>query len=143
MFSVGEEIGLVGARLYAEQWTPERVYAIDTFVSSDSPIESRHMAFARLGRGAVVRAIDESGLVSRSEVMRVVRTAHRNAIPVQVGITAGGNDGSVFRSLASASIPIGFPLRYAHTPVELADLRDAAAVAELVEALAREAMAGR
>ncbi len=143
VFSVSEETGLEGARHYAGAWTPGRVYAVDTFVTSDSPVESRRTAFARLGNGAVVRAVDESGLVPRGEVERVLRIARRNGIPLQSGVTAGGNDGSVFRSLDSVSIPIGFPLRYAHTPVETADLADAAAVADLVEALAREALAGR
>ena len=143
VFSAEEETGLQGARHYAEEHMPVHVYAIDTFVTSDSPLEPRHMAFARLGSGAVVRAVDESGLTTREEVDRVLRIARRNSIPVQVGVTAGGNDSSVFRSLDSASVPIGFPLRYAHAPVEVADLRDAAAVADLVEALAREALAGR
>ena len=143
VFTVREETGLQGAREYAARWTPRRVYPVDTFVSSDSPLESRRIAFARLGQGAVVRAIDQSGLTPRAEVQRVGRIARRNAIPFQVGVTAGGNDGSVFRSLDTVNVPIGFPLRYAHTPVETADLRDAAAVADLVRALAQEALAGR
>ncbi|MDE0103441.1 MAG: M20/M25/M40 family metallo-hydrolase [Bryobacterales bacterium] len=143
VFSAKEEAGLQGARHYADEHMPVHVYAIDTFVTSDSPLESRHMAFARLGSGAVVRAVDQSGLAPRAEVDRIVRIARRNSIPVQVGVTAGGNDGSVFRSLDSASVPIGFPLRYAHAPVEVADLRDAAALADLVEVLAREALASR
>ena len=35
-----------------------RVYSIDTFVSSDTPKESPHFAFAPLGSGAVLRAVE-------------------------------------------------------------------------------------
>ena len=137
VFSVEEETGMRGSRHFASSTRPSRVYAIDTFVTSDSPFESRHMAHARLGAGPVLRALDESGLTPTEEIARVRALAKRHKIPLQLGVTAGGNDGSVFRSLESVNIPIGFPLRYAHTPVETADLSDAEATADLIEALAR------
>ena len=69
---------------------------------------------------------------------RVAALARRNAVPLQIGVTAGGNDGSKFTAFGAVNIPIGFPLRYAHTPAETADLRDAEAAVELIVALARE-----
>ncbi len=143
VFSVEEETGLRGARHYAETSSPSLVYPIDTFVTSDSPFGPERLARASLGAGAVLRAIDESGMTSRREVERVAALARRNSIPLQYGVTAGGNDGSVFLSLGTANVPIGFPLRYAHTPVETADLRDAQAVVDLVELLALEQLRGR
>ena len=46
IFSWGEELGLLGAgaaarKLAAENHVPDYVFAIDTFVSSDSPLEKR------------------------------------------------------------------------------------------------------
>lgn len=143
VFTVEEETGLRGARHYAEQVRPRVVYPIDTFVTSDSPFGPEHLARASLGAGAVLRAIDESGMTPRGEVERVVTLAKRHRIPLQYGVTAGGNDGSVFPSLETANVPIGFPLRYAHTPIETADLRDARAVADLVEVLALEELGRR
>ncbi len=136
VFSVEEETGLRGARHYMQTARPKRVYPIDTFVTSDSPFGFHHLAPARLGAGAVLRAVDQSGMTPLREVDRVLSIARRARIPVQVGVTAGGNDGSVFKYLETVNIPIGFPLRYAHSPVETADLRDAGSVADLVEALA-------
>ncbi|MCY4535406.1 MAG: hypothetical protein OXB91_08585, partial [Bryobacterales bacterium] len=107
---------------------------------SDSPLESQRIAFARLGEGAVLRAVDESGMTPTAEIARVTSLARQRKIPLQVGVTAGGNDGSVFRSLETVNVPIGFPLRYAHAAVETADLSDAEAVVDLVEALALEAL---
>ena len=143
VFSVEEETGLRGSRHFAASTRPSRVYAIDTFVTSDSPFGSRRMAHARLGAGPVLRALDESGLTPPAEVARVLALAKRHKIPVQLGVTAGGNDGSVFRSLETVNIPIGFPLRYAHTPVETADLSDAEATADLIESLALVELRGR
>lgn len=143
VFSVEEETGMRGSRHFASNARPRRVYAIDTFVTSDSPFESRPMAHARLGAGPVLRALDESGLTPTTEVARVLALAKRHKLPLQLGVTVGGNDGSVFRSLESVNIPIGFPLRYAHTPVETADLRDAEAMADLIEALALAELRGR
>lgn len=136
VFSVEEETGLVGARHYAASTHPRVVYPIDTFVTSDTPFGPDHLAHAELGAGAVLRAVDESGMTPWSEVERVADLARRSGVPLQFGVTAGGNDGSVFASLETVNVPIGFPLRYAHTPVETADMRDARAVADLVEALA-------
>ncbi|MDE0264541.1 MAG: M20/M25/M40 family metallo-hydrolase [Bryobacterales bacterium] len=143
VFSVGEEIGRLGAMHYAKTASPAHVFPIDTFVTSDSPLESKRMADARLGGGAVLRAFDESGLTPTAEVARVAALARQHKIPLQLGVTAGGNDGSVFRSLDTVNVPIGFPLRYAHSAVETADLRDAEAVVDLIEALALKALGTR
>lgn len=140
VFTVQEETGLKGARHVARHSNPEVVYAVDTFVTSDTPFEPRHFAFARLGAGPVLRALDQSGATPRNELNRVLALAARRGIPVQVGVTAGGNDGSTFVSLDTVNVPIGFPLRYAHTPVETADLRDAESAIDLIEALALDAM---
>ena len=50
-WSVGEEVGLEGAKVLAARLKGlAEVHAVDTFVSSDSPIESKRFADARLGR---------------------------------------------------------------------------------------------
>lgn len=140
VFTVQEETGLKGARHVARHSNPEVVYAVDTFVTSDTPFEPRHFAFARLGAGPVLRALDQSGATPQNELNRILALAARRGIPVQVGVTAGGNDGSTFVSLDTVNVPIGFPLRYAHTPVETADIRDAESAVDLIEALALDAM---
>ena len=143
VFSVEEEIGRLGAQHYAKTAAPDRVFAIDTFVTSDSPLESKRIAHARLGAGAVLRAFDESGMTPTAEIARITALARQLKIPLQLGMTAGGNDGSVFQSLKTVNVPIGFPLRYAHSAVETADLKDAEAVVDLVEALALDALRKR
>src|SRR5205823_5512869 len=57
VWSVREEGGLQGAKAIAATLGPSvhRVHAVDTFVSSDSPLESHRFGYAPIGAGAVVR----------------------------------------------------------------------------------------
>ena len=104
VWSTGEEVGLNGAadvakRLAAEGHAPDFVFAVDTFVSSDSPLESKRFADAEIGKGFVIRAVDNSNIVPTALVEKVIKLAHANKIPVQFGVTGGGNDGSAFTRL--------------------------------------------
>jgi putative aminopeptidase FrvX len=143
VWSTEEEVGLKGAAAFAEQAAkegrvPDFVFAIDTFVSSDSPLESKRFADAKLGEGFVVRAVDNSNLVPREYVDRVGALAKENAIPVQYGVTGGGNDGSVFLRYGSVDVALGWPLRYAHSPAEVIDTKDLDALGKIVEVIARK-----
>lgn len=140
-FSTGEELGLDGARALARLWVqrePATVFALDTFVSSDSPLESRRFAYAQLGRGFVIRAADNSLIAPHAMVSRILKLARAARIPVQTGVTGGGNDASAFIPYGSASIGLGWPMLSSHSPAEIADLRDVAALAGIVVVLARE-----
>jgi putative aminopeptidase FrvX len=142
VFSVEEEAGLLGAQFIAGQTSPGRVYPIDSFVTSDTPLEDQRIAHAQLGKGFVIRAMDASGITPREAVERVVELAKSRKIPHQAGVTAGGNDGSTFVPHGAVNIPLSFPLRYAHTPGEVADLRDAEALRSIVSALLEVELAG-
>jgi putative aminopeptidase FrvX len=142
VFSTGEEIGLVGAtaaakKMAADGHVPDFVFAIDTFVSSDSPIESKRFADAELGRGFVVRAVDNSDITPREFADRVVQLAKTNNIPVQFGITGGGNDGSVFIPYGTVDVGLGWPLRNSHSPGEVINTRDLDSLAHIVAVLAK------
>jgi putative aminopeptidase len=143
VWSTEEEMGLKGAATFAEQAEkegrlPDLVFAIDTFVSSDSPLESKRFAGAQLGKGFVVRAVDNSNVVPQQYVDRVVTLANKNGIPVQYGVTGGGNDGAVFLRYGSVDVALGWPLRYSHSPAEVIDTKDFDALGKIVEVLARE-----
>lgn len=143
IWSTREEVGLEGAAAAAERMakeanTPDFVFAIDTFVSSDSPLETKRFADAELGKGFVVRAVDNSNVTPREYVDRVLKLAKANNIPAQLGVTGGGNDGSVFLRYGSVDIPLGWPLRYSHSPGEVIDTKDAAALAKIIAVIAKD-----
>jgi putative aminopeptidase FrvX len=137
VFSVREETGLSGAAAAAALFGPsvQRVYAVDTFVSSDSPLESSRFAHAPLGAGAVFRALDNSSVTMSSDGVRVESIARARKIPLQIGTTNGGNDGSAFARYGASDIPLSWPGRYSHSPAELLDLSDVRDLADLVHAL--------
>ncbi|MBW7934998.1 MAG: M20/M25/M40 family metallo-hydrolase, partial [Gemmatimonadaceae bacterium] len=138
VWTVREESGLQGARAFASQHGAalRRVYAVDTFVSADTPLESSQFAVAPLGRGAVLRGVDDGTVALRSERERVLRVARAQGIPLQVGTTQGSTDGSAISPWGAPNLGIGWPGRYSHGPAEVFDLRDAAALSRLIVALA-------
>jgi len=143
VWSTEEEVGLKGAAAFAEQAAkegrvPDFVFAIDTFVSSDSPLESKRFGDAEIGKGFVVRAVDNSNVVPREYVDRVVALAKENGIPAQYGVTGGGNDGAVFVRYGSVDVALGWPLRYSHSAGEVIDTKDLDALSKIVEVLARK-----
>jgi len=113
------------------------VHAIDTFVSSDSPLESERFARVAIGTGAVVRALDNSSVTTPDEIERLVRLARANSIPLQVGVTNGGNDGSELARLGAIDAALAWPLRYSHSPAEVIDLRDLRSLTRIVTAAAK------
>jgi putative aminopeptidase FrvX len=133
---------LKGAAAYAENAAkagnvPDFVFGIDTFVSSDSPLELRRFADAYIGSGFVIRAVDNSNIAPREYVDRVITLSRENNIPVQYGVTGGGNDGAVFVRYGAVDIPLGWPLRYAHSPAEVVDTRDVDALAKIIAVIAK------
>jgi len=142
VWSVEEEVGLRGAHADAERAAkdgtlPDFVFAVDTFVSADSPLESPRFANAPIGKGFVIRAVDNSNITDRKWVDKLIALARASQIPVQYGITGGGNDGSAYIKYGTVDIPISWPLRYSHSPGEVIDLRDVDALAKIVAAISR------
>jgi putative aminopeptidase FrvX len=138
VWSVREEGGLNGARAFGAEHGREltRVYSIDTFVSSDTPLESPHFAHVPLGKGAVLRGLDNGALTPPGERERILAVARANQIPLQVGTTFGSTDGSAITALGGVNTGLSWPGRYSHSPAEVLDLRDLDALARLIAALA-------
>ena len=141
VWSTREELGLFGAAAYAKEVAstgkvPTFVFAIDTFVSADSPLESKRFGDAVLGRGFVVRAVDNSNIVPQKFVDRVLDIARSHSILVQYGVTGGGNDGAAFLLYGTTDVALGWPLRYSHSPAEVIDVRDVESLSKIIAALA-------
>jgi putative aminopeptidase FrvX len=134
-WDVEEETGLFGAGVLAERMHPAYVFAVDTFVSSDTPIDPQRYARNPLGSGAVLRAVDSSSISPPEVVARVKKLAAARGIPVTVGMTSGGNDGSQFSKVGSVLLPLSWPGRYSHSAVEVIDGRDLQALVDVIVAL--------
>src|SRR5258705_260320 len=140
LFSTREEIGLEGADAAAHQLgtATRRGHAIDTFGSADSPLELQNFAAQKLGAGAVARAFDNSSITPPAYVDSLANIARARGIALQIGATNGGNDGSTFVPYGVVDVPLGWPLRYSHSPVEIVDLKDLVSLADLVRGVAED-----
>ncbi len=142
IWSTSEELGLEGAAAAAKNMdaagrTPDYVFAVDTFVSADSPLESPRFGDAILGKGFVVRAIDNSNVVPHKLVEKVLSIAHSTDVPAQYGVTGGGNDGAASLVYGATDVALGWPLRYSHSPAEVIDVRDLESLGNIIAAIAR------
>lgn len=144
VWTTGEEVGLDGAAEYAaslakrKERAPDVVFAIDTFVSSDSPLETQRFGDAVLGQGFVVRAVDNSNIDPPADVKRLIDIARAHGIPVQYGATGGGNDGAAYTRYGTVDVALGWPMVYSHSPVETASTKDVDALSHIATVLATQ-----
>lgn len=138
VWSVREEGGLLGAGAFGAEHgrSLRNIYSIDTFVSSDTPLENPVFAYAPLGSGFVLRGLDDGFIAPPADRARVLAAARANNIPVQVGTTHGGVDGSAIAPYGAPNVGLSWPGRYSHAPGEVLDLRDVDALMRIIIALA-------
>ena len=136
VWSVEEEIGLRGAKHSAINLkNASIVHPVDTYVSSDDPYKDESFANAPLGNGAVIRVLESINFVSRENFKMIRKLADDNNIKIQYGMTSGGTDGQPFLSYGIPSVPISWPGRYSHSPIEIMDLRDMNSLVKLIKAV--------
>ena len=140
LVTVQEEVGLRGAKVAYARLQPDLAIVVDTFPAAGTP-DTRHMAYtARVGQGALITPSSSSGdsgfLIPRSARDVMIAAAQRAGIPYQLAVTNRGETDAAAAHLAGSGVTtleIKIPRRYSHSPVELLDLRDLAAVLQLVE----------
>ena len=136
VWSVEEETGLTGSTFTAKSLQNIKVvYPIDTYVSSDDPIEPKTYANCPLGNGAVIRVLESINFVSRENLAYMQSLAKINNIKTQYGMTSGGTDGQAFLKYDIPSVPLSWPGRYSHSPVEVMDFRDMNNLVLLIKAI--------
>ena len=137
--AVQEEIGLFGARTSAFRVEPDLAIVVDVTHATDAPgIDEKELGSHALGSGPVIY---RGATLSPKVFELLVETAEEAGIEHTVGAT--GNSTSTDADavqFARSGIPTGLvsiPLRYMHSPVEMADLADVEATVRLVAAFAR------
>lgn len=139
LWSVEEEVGLNGATFAAKNLSDvAMVYPIDTFVSSDEPVDSKIFGNCPLGNGAVIRVLESVNYVRRKDLKYIQEISKKNNIKIQYGMTAGGTDGQEFLRYDIPSVPLSWPGRYSHSPIEVLDFRDIDNLVKLIVALSQD-----
>jgi len=141
VFAVGstqEEVGLKGAKTASFGLNPDVAIATETNIAGDYPGIEKKMAHLELGKGPSVTVVDGGGrgLITPDSVLRWIEETAANAqISCQRDVSSGGTTDATAINLTRAGIPAGVVsvvTRYLHTPVEVLNLEDLDAAAELI-----------
>lgn len=132
--SVQEEIGGYGAKMMTSRIQPDIAIVTDVTHATDTPgINHKEHGLITLGKGAAVAhgAANHPNFVSH-----IVSVAEMNKIDIQhesTSIRTGTDTDSIYHQ--NGGIPsalISLPLRYMHSPVEIASLKDVNSVIDLM-----------
>ncbi len=137
VFTVQEEVGLRGARTVSFGIEPDYAVAVDVTDTGDTP----HAPFmaVKLGEGAAVKVMDRSVLCHRDVRERLSEIAAEKNICCQAEImNDGGTDaGAIHTSKAGVKTGgVSLPVRYIHSPSELASEKDIESCIKLLTAYA-------
>lgn len=136
--SAQEEVGLKGAKTASFGLNPDVAIATETNIAGDHPGIEKKLAHLELGKGPSVTVVDGGGrgLITPESVLRWIEgTASSAGIAYQRDVSGGGTTDATAINLTRAGIPAGVVsvvTRYLHTPVEVLDLDDLDAAADLV-----------
>lgn len=124
--SVQEEIGLKGARAAMFGVDPDVIISLDVEIACD-PFIPEEEASLQLGKGVVMGLQDSCYVMHKKIKKMLLETAKKNKIPYQLGVASGGTTEATAAILTKEGKPgglVGVPVRYMHTTVEVADMKD-------------------
>ncbi len=136
--TVQEEIGLRGATTSAFSVAPDVAVAVDVTHGTDQPdVDKKRFGEVKLGGGPVLhRGANMNAVVTE----RLVKAATTKKISYQmIGVPGASGTDAWTMQLSRGGVATGLvsvPLRYMHTPVEVLNLKDLTAAAELLAAFA-------
>jgi endoglucanase len=139
--AVQEEVGLRGAQMITHRLNPTAAIVVDTMPAGGTPdVSATRDLSMEIGKGPVITLISQSsraGAIMQPGMRRFLeRAAAEAAVPYQLGLFYGGNSDAASVHLVRDGIPTGIvnlARRYSHSPVETADLNDAANALLLLE----------
>jgi len=130
VWTVQEEIGLKGAKAFVSSHRIDVCYAVDSFACCSSLTGD-----VTVGKGPVLRMLDNSAFASYELMKEILNLAEKHDLPVQVGVTGGGTDGSVAMEFGAKMVPVTLAVRYLHTPAEYISIKDLKNLIELLTLL--------
>jgi len=143
-----EEAGLRGAKVSVNRVKPDVAICLEG-TPSDDTLGDPQLSQAALGKGPMLRHIDNSMITNPRFLALALDVAKRHDIPVQEAVrTGGGTNGGSFH-LANLGVPtivIACPVRYAHSHNGIASFGDykhtVQLAAEVIKALSANIIGG-
>ncbi len=127
VFTVMEEVGLVGAGPAAYEVNPDIAIILEGTICYDMPKLDTHLVPTYLGAGPAISLIDRTTVYNPKFRNKVVDIAKKNSIPFQYRKTAmGGNDSGKIHTTKTGCLTttISVPCRYIHSPASVMSLDD-------------------
>lgn len=138
VFTTQEEVGTRGATTSAFGIDPDLGIAIDVTPAADTP--NAFKMEMKLGKGPCVK-IQDPGMIADPRIVQwMIRTAEKNKIPYQREVLLVGSTDARAMQLVRSGVPAGclsIPVRYVHSPSEMADFADVQNSVKLLTALLR------
>ena len=142
VFSVQEEFNLRGALVAAQSLKPDIAIQVDLMLASDTP-DMEDRGDMRLGGGPGISLYSFhgrgtlNGVIPHPAMVRLFEeTADDLALDLQRSAQVGVLTDLSYVQLVGegvASIDVGFPMRYSHSALEMCDVRDLKALAQLLD----------
>jgi len=133
--TVQEEVGLRGARVITPVYEPDFVVALEGTVSMDFPGTPEHKTMAKVNKGPEIRLSDRFLIADRSFSFFITELAEKSGIPYQVTVKKAGSTNATALQVTgkgSRAAVISVPVRYLHSPSNLAYKSDIEATINLV-----------
>ena len=132
--SVQEEVGLHGAKMIVETIRPDVAIITDVCHDTNTPMINKiKQGDLKCGNGPV---LSYGPSVQNNLLKLIINSANRNKIPFQrlaaSRVTGTDTDAFAFATGGVASALISLPLKYMHTTVESAHIKDVQLVIELI-----------
>ncbi len=138
VFTMQKEVGMRGAHICASKINPDFAIILDTVESADMFKSKENEIQAKLGRGVLIQYADKYSISNRDLLNEVIKKADENKIPYQKAgtIREFSDAGEIITSYGGVkAITLSIPVRYTHTPVQLANQNDVNALFNLTKAI--------
>lgn len=119
VFTVQEEIGLIGASVSSYTVNSQAAIIIESTTANDLPNISEYRKICSLGNGAVVSFMDKRTSYDKEYYDLAMSIAKQNNIKVQpkCGVTGGNDAGAISLSRGGVRVvALSVPCRYLHSP---------------------------
>ena len=130
-FTVGEELGLQGAKTLISGDAPDFAIVID--VTHGRTHDSEKSDTFPLGSGAI---ICRGPNLHNEKTLKIIDLAEKEGIPYDIEVSAGSTGTNAWAlQISGKGVPcalISIPLKFMHTTVEMADINDINYVAKLL-----------
>ena len=141
VFTVMEEVGLVGAGPAAYEINPDIAIILEGTLCYDIPELDSHLVPTYLGKGPAISLIDRTTLFDRHLREKIVSIAEKNNIPYQYRKSSmGGNDSGKIHSTKEGAVTttISVPCRNIHSSTSVMSKDDYENTFKLLKAILSE-----